>query len=860
MPLFHRFIVRPMTQEPWRTAITVIGIALGIAVVLAMRLANASAVRGFETALEAMSGKTSLEIVSPGVGIDERRLSSLDWLAEFGTASPVIEGDAGVRTEVGHEAVRVLGVDILRDRALREYRLEAAGARGALTARELLSLLLEPDAIILTHAFAARRGVGVGRAIELSMGDRARTFIVRGLLGSEGPARALDGNFAIMDIATAQVAFGRLGRIDRIDLRLLDPDRVDASEQAIAARLPPGLSVQRPSRRGAQVEKMLAAFHFNLTALSYIALVVGLFLVYNTVSVSVIARREEIGVLRALGTTRRRVLILFLGEGAALALIGCALGLGIGRALASAAVTLTSATVTTLYVAAAAIVPPLDWSQVALAFGIGLPLSLVAAAAPALEAARVTPLAAVRGSVLAERARPPSLTATPAIAAAVLIGLAAVLSQQGPVRGLPLFGLGAAIALVFGGAFLVPGALGLLAVLAARPLTKMFAIAGRLAHANLAGSLSRLSVSVAALSLSLSMMVAVAVMIGSFRETVMYWVGQTLQADLYISPARRSGSSRDAAIAPEVERRVRAHPQVAAVDRFRSINVPYGEALVGVASGEFAVLLSHGSLLFKGPADGRAALAQGIGRDAVVISEAFALKYRLSAGDRLTLPTPAGPAGFDVLAVYYDYSSERGFAVMDRTTFVRHFGDARPASLTVYLREGAEPDRVRAELLAATPDEHRLFVHTNASLRREVLRIFDSTFAITYALEAIAIFVAILGVAGTLLTLVLERRRELSMLRLVGASRRQVRAVVMIEAGLLGVVCQCLGLLVGLGLSLILIYVINVQSFGWTIQFHLPVGFLVQSSLLVLTATILSGLYPARIAGRLATIDRVVEE
>jgi putative ABC transport system permease protein len=669
------------------------------------------------------------------------------------------------------------------------------------------------------------------------MGERVRTFAIRALLAHTGPARALDGNFAIMDIAAAQVALGRLGFLDRLDVRLNDGGRIDALEREIADRLPAGLSVQRPARRGAQVEKMLAAFHFNLTALSYIALIVGLFLVYNTVSVSVIARREEIGVLRALGTTRRRVLTLFLGEAAMLATAGCAIGLAIGRGLAFAAVDLTKTAVSTLYVAAAAIVPPLSWADAALAFGVGVPLSLAAAAAPALEASRVSPLAAVRGSARAEaRGRFPWRSLG---SAALLFAAGAVLSQLEPVGGLPVFGLGAAIAIVFGGACLVPATLGLLARSLRGALTRMFAAAGRLAHANLAGSIARLSVSVAALAVSLSMMVAIAIMIGSFRETVSYWVAQTLQADLYVSPVRRSGQTRDTAIAADV---------------------PYADGTIGVAAGDFAVGFAHSSLLFKAPADGRETLRQAIGRNAVVISEPLAMRHKKAVGDRLTLPTAGGPVEFDVLSIYFDYASERGFAVMDRATFVRHFGEAPPASLTVYLRDGADAERVRRELVAAVPAEHRILVHTNASLRREVLRIFDSTFAVTYALEAIAIFVAILGVAGTLLTLVLERRRELSMLRLVGAGRRHIRTVVMIEAGVIGGVSQALGLLVGLGLSLILIYVINVQSFGWTIQFHLPVGFLVQSSMLVLAATILSGLYPARIAGRLATIDQVVEE
>jgi putative ABC transport system permease protein len=241
-------------------------------------------------------------------------------------------------------------------------------------------------------------------------------------------------------------------------------------------------------------------------------------------------------------------------------------------------------------------------------------------------------------------------------------------------------------------------------------------------------------------------------------------------------------------------------------------------------------------------------LRAAIGHDAVVASESFALKAGKHAGDTVRLQTPHGPVDFRVAAVYFDYTTDRGIVVMDRGTFARHFGEQRPTSLTVYLRPGSNPTAVRTDLMARLGERHRVFIHTNASIRDEVLRIFDSTFAITYALEAIAVFVGILGVSGTLLTLILERRRELTTLRLVGADRRQVRKMVVIEAGTIGVVSQVLGLVAGVGLALILIYVINVQSFGWTIQFYVPGLFLVQSSIALFVTTALAGLYPARLA------------
>ncbi len=848
MRLFRTFIVRRLMTERLRTASTVAGVALGVAVVVAIQLANASSVRGFETALDTMSGRTSIEIVGTGAGIDELRLPDLGWLREFGAVSPVIEGNMALLLADGRsEAMRVLGIDILRDTPIRDYRIVAdrdGDTQDAAQMPRLLELLTSPQAIVVAATFAERHGVAPGDSIRLAGGDRVSPFTIAGVLANEGPARVLDGNFVLMDIAAAQLALDRLGRIDRIDVRLRDGLDVNAALTSMADRLPPGLDAQRPARRGEQVERMLASFHTNLTALSWIALIVGLFLVYNTITVSVVARRQEIGMLRAIGVTRAQVVALFLGEAGAFGVAGAALGLGLARWLADAAVALTSSTVATLYVATASAPPAINGSHVVLAFGIGLPLSLIAAAVPAREAAGVPPTAAIRGADVIETRfglRPRFL-----LWPMGLLTLAGWLATFGPVGRVPVFGYVSSFAIVLGAALLVPVVIFTVAR-ASRPLLRrLFGVEGLLAHANLASAIPRLSISVAALAVALSMMVAVAVMIGSFRETVSYWVGQTLQADLFISPGMRAASGTEQTMSADVMAAVAAHPAVVATDSFRNTDIVYAGDRVVLGAGTFDVVATHGSLLFKSPADGIAALRGAIGRDAVVVSEAFSTKFGIRDGDTIALATPDGPRTFDVVAVYYDYATERGVVVMDRGTFARHFGDLAPTGLSAYLRPDADADAVRADILANIPDGRRVFIYTNRNLRAEVLRIFDSTFAITYALEIIAIFVAMLGVAGTLLTLVIERRRDLALLRLIGADRRQIRRMVAIEAGLIGAVSQGIALVIGLALSLVLIYVINVQSFGWTIQFHLPIVLLAQVSLAVIVATAMAGLYPAR--------------
>ncbi len=856
MRLFRLFILRHLGRERARSVSAVFGFALGIAVIVAIRMANASSLRGFESALDLISGKTSLEISAPG-GVDETRIPELSWLGDYGTVSPVVEADARVRAASGGEVVRVLGVDILRDRTLRDYRLLDFGGGRQPDSREFLELLVDPHSIILTARFAARFGLAAGQEVEITAGDRAQRFTVRGLLRDTGPAQALDGNVALMDVAAAQWVFASLGRLTRIDVRLKDGIGVEEAERRIAPRLPAGMSADRPARRGREVEKMLAAFHFNLSALSYVSLLVGLFMIYNTVSVSVAARRQEIGSLRALGASRRTVLRLFLGEAAVLAVAGCGLGLLIAPYLARGAVALTSTTVSVLYRGVVSPPPGLGPWDAVLAFSVGLPLALFSASVPALEAARVPPADSVRGADRLETRHRLRLRHLSVPALLLLAGWE--LARLGPVGGLPVFGFFSALFIVFGGAALTPLVLFLLARAGRRPLTRLLKVEGMLAHANLSGSVPRLSVSVAALSLSLSMMVAIAVMVGSFRETVIYWVGQTLRADLYLGPALH-GAGRPAALSPEVVRTAAADPAVEAVDPFRREDAPFAGGTVTLGCSDFGVLLARGGLLFKSPRDGRRAALAAAGHEGVVVSESFSLRHGYADGDWVELPAPRGRVRLRIAAVYYDYSSDRGVVLMDRSTWLRHFGDASPTGMGLYLKAGSDPAAARSRILGALGDNHRVFLNTNESLRREVLRIFDSTFAVTWALEAIAIFVAILGVSSTLLTLTYERRRDVAMLRLIGAGRRQITRMIVTEAGLLGAASQAVGVSVGLLLSLLLIYVVNVQSFGWTIQFHLPRAFLMQMTAGILAATALAGLYPARRACGFRLSDQVAEE
>jgi putative ABC transport system permease protein len=422
-----------------------------------------------------------------------------------------------------------------------------------------------------------------------------------------------------------------------------------------------------------------------------------------------------------------------------------------------------------------------------------------------------------------------------------------------------LLGYFAAFLLICASAFAMPAVAHRITSLASGALGKVLGVEAILASRSLAASLRRTSVLVGALATAIAMMTAVAVMVGSFRQTVLLWMGDQLPADLYLRPAGAVAADQHPIISPELTEKIAGLPGVAAIDRLREYEISYEGMPAGLGSIELNILRSYHTADFLSGRNTGDVLSELHGSNAVLISEPFANKHRVRAGDQITLPLGDKRASFRIADVYYDYSSERGSILMDRNVMLRYLPDPAASNLAIYVDPKASFEQVRAEIEHAAAG-HRVLMFTNRDLRAEALRVFDRTFAITYALEAIAVIVAIMGVAGALLALVIDRRRELGLLRFLGAATNQMRKLILIESGLIGLLANVAGIALGFALSLILIYVINKQSFGWTIRFHWPVAVLLGALTTVFAATVLSGLYPARVAVQLNPIEVVHDE
>lgn len=840
--LFFRFMVRPLKREPLRTALMSFAVALGVAVVVAIELAGTAAVGSFRSSLETLVGKADFEVTAVG-GVPENILAQLATLPYPIHVTPRIEDYAVV--EPSGETVPLLGLDLVAEAV--EQRDVAEWAKESET-------LNEGNSVWVPSSF----GLKPGETIRLILNDRAADYVVRGR-SPDRPGSTEGERVVVIDIALAQQALGKQGRLDRILVTV--PEHTDSAnltqwERTLRRHLPSAVSLERQGTRSHENRRMLEAFRRNLRILSYIALVVGAFLIYNTIAVSVVRRRAEIGILRALGATRNRILTLFLGEAAFFGLIGAVLGLALGRLMAAGAVRMLAATVESLYVTSRPAAIALTLDSVILALGVSLGIALISALSPAREAATVAPVEAMaRGrseyQLHVHKTRDLLLAALLAVAAAGAC-------RVPPLDGKPLFGYVAALLLIAASALAIPAVVAGLMAVSSSWLRRVFGAEAHLAARSLAASLRRTSVLVGALSTAVAMMTSVGIMVGSFRQTVMLWLDNELRADLYLRPVGPGAVDQHPTMAPEIADRLAALPGVAAVDRFRAYSISYGGLPTTLGAGESRIIARFGHLGFLS-GESQDVLARLPRGDYVIVSEPFASKHRLHAGDTIRLPLGGQARSFLVLGVYYDYGNERGFVIMDRATLLRYLPDPAPSNLAVFLDPRANPDQVRQSIDRVLAG-HRVAIFTNGALRVEAMRIFDRTFAITYALEAVAIMVAVMGVAGALLALVIDRRRELGLLRFLGGSTGQIRRLILFEAGLLGFLSNLAGLALGILLSLILVYVINKQSFGWTIQFHWPVAVLLGALSVVYLATVLAGLYPARIGMRLNPIEVIREE
>ncbi len=843
-----------MQRRPFQYVLFVLGVAIGVAMMVSIDLASGSASRAFELSTGAVTGQTTHRLVADSTGIDDAVYTRLRTELGFSPAAPVVEGYVQ-SPELGDQPLRLIGMDLFAEPPFRSYFGSTGGDNIAGEIGDLVAFLAEPNTLLLTEGLAESAGLALGDAITLDYAGQRVPFRVVGLLqpADEVNERAL-ASVLFTDIANAQTLLGLNGRLSTIDLIIND----DADLARIELFLPDGVRLETASARSNAVQQMTAAFELNLTALSLLALVVGMFLIYNTVSFSVVQRRPLFGILRCLGVTGGQLFGLIVGEAAVLGLIGSLLGVGLGVILGQGMVRLVTQTINDLYFVVNVqdvAIPPLSLLRGLI---IGVAAALLAAAVPAREAMKTAPQSTLRRSTLESSAQRllPWLVAS-------WLGLSALGTLLLWLRTSSLVVAFAGLfAVLIGFALLTPPLTAVLMHWLTPVGFRLLGVLGRMAPRDIVRSLSRTSVAIAALMVAVSVIVGVSIMIGSFRQTVTLWLNDTLQADVYLSPPRLTASEVSGTLPGDVVDTAVNFPGVAQAVTTRQIEVslPVLDRTVRLHADSGDVSQGQRQYLWQA-ADQAVIWQQFLAGEGVMITEPLYRNENMSLPPApITLDTPAGPRTLPVLAVYYDYASQLGSVHIGRALYDELWQDDSFSTMALFLQPGQSIEPVVAALQVAFNGRSDVIISSNQSLRENALVIFDRTFAITAALRLLAVVVAFIGVLSALMSLQLERAREFGVLRATGMTVRQLWQLTLLETGLMGSTAGLLAMPTGFVLAWILIYVINLRSFGWTLQMQLEPAYFVNAFLVALGAALLAGLYPALRVGQMVVATAVRSE
>jgi putative ABC transport system permease protein len=874
--IFRWHVIRHLRRHPLLAALNILSVALGVAVYLATQIANHSANRAFAATVDMVAGKAELQITAPAGSLPETVFPMAATAAGISAATPLVRGLVTLPDFPG-EYLEVLGIDVFTNGPFRTFDPVDFDAGEF----DLQHWLAGPGAIAVTEEFAARhklkRGDKIRARVNVADHELELGFILRG----EG---ALDSHFAAMDIGWAQELFSRRGKLSAIQLRLAKPAERAKAIAELREILPKDATVSAPAQRTDEVDKMLGGFELNLAAMSLLSLVVGMFLIYNTVSASVARRRREIGILRSLGVTRNEVRGLFLGEAIVLGSVGAFLGLVGGLLLARLLVGAVAETISSLYVLVNVKQMALDPWTFLIAWAIGLGSVIVSAWLPAHAAAHMDPVRALQGrssfqgaavsnrrllsSAVSNRR---SLEESGGLESAppwclrsglFSIFLAGTFSFLALSTGPPWLGFAAAFFVLAGFSFLVPWSTTHLSAGAGRFFRAMRRYRGKasveaeLGAANLSRALLRNSITIAALAAAVAMTVGVSVMVFSFRQTVATWINHTLIADLFFAPASNEIVGPSSFFPPTTVQFLATHPAVEAIDTFREMNLPMGKDTAAVAVVRGSERRRFQFIRGNGPEIMRRFQTE----PCVLVSESFARRHRRADGESIDLTTPEGVRKFPIAGIFYDYSRDQGIVYMSAQTFVQFWHDDRVNSVAVYLKNTGSEKALTDDFRKQFNGDGQFVIYSNRSLRTRVFEIFDQTFAVTYVLRTIAIIVAITGIFLSLTILIAERSRELAIVRAIGGSAAQIRKLLLWETAMLGVLAAVIGLASGLCLSLVLTGVINRAFFGWTIQLAFPWRSLALTPFWIFAATVIAGILPAWRASRLVLTESLRSE
>jgi putative ABC transport system permease protein len=843
-----------MREHRLRTTLTVLGVALGVAVLVAVVTANHSIIAGTKATLDDLGGKADLQISAGASGFDESLLDVVKQVDGVYKLTPLNQQIVNVRTSSGQrERLLLLGIDLLgqEDSYFRGY----ASPELTEIRHDPLPFLNSTNNLIVSRKFAQRIGAKLHDKLRVGTASGVHEFEIWGFIDNIGVGRAFGGAIAVMYYPAMQEAFGFGRNIDRIDVAVRADRDVKQVQAALQRRLGAGFSVDRPGLRGDRLAKMMNALRAGLSVASFTALIAGVFLVFNTCAIGVVQRKRELGIMRALGITRWELVRLLTLEGALLGAAGSIIGVALGVFLSFVMLRVTGKVVNEMYVQQAVNRVELDPGLAAVAFALGIVCSAAAARFATHRASGVRPVEALSQAVV-----PTMLAPSQGLSRADLVCIGLTLLAIGlffapPIGTLPIGSVAAGIVLVFAAQALLPRLIQWSHSVLSWIGRKRFSATSLLAINNIPRDLGRSSSMASGLMLGVSLTVSVATFVTSFVSSLNTWSGQILPGDLFVTSGNAiSGlSSRNMPLQASLGAELAAIPGVAQVRRIRVIDGTYHDGPIKISSSEFALVRGKTELtMLEGD---REQANDEVEHGAVLVSESFAHLHGVHRSDAIELATAQGTRSFRVAGVVIDYTSETGSVLLDRSTFVKFWRDDRVDTFELMIAPAATADSVRARINDQLGEQYDLFVLTNAEFRGMALKAASQIHELLWALEIITLLTAALGLTTTVLANVMDRVREIGMLRALGMLRSQVGAMIMLETIVVGTIGTLVGVVLGSSVGFLVVTRLTSVLIGWHLPYSMPLVSILQLAIVTLMIAAAAGLFPARRAAALVVRD-----
>ena len=847
--LLKILILRNIKEEKFLTFLSILGIALGVGLFTGVKVASDRAISSFESDIKGINPYANFEILdTSGIDFDEQiyrevrvlEENSFPVLKTFGYI-PAFKDTIDINGIYTVKAIQFLRLS--QNNSLSLPLGKSGKGRFLYTSYDFEKFFRETDGILVTKKFADKHSLKKGDRLKAQVYDREYILNIVDILDSA----SLLTNIAIMDLGNFQEYFAKTGYFSRIDLTT---DERTAAE--IKKILHPNLVIEKKEEIFKNQKALIASFRHNLEFVSLIAILVGIFLLYNTVFISVVKRRTEIGILMGLGADKKTVVLLFTIQGLVLGLVGSLLGIVFGQLTAYFSVVAVEKTISTLY-STISISDYLFTKRDALtALLVGLSVSLLASAVPAFEASRIRPNETSREGSFEGRYRRYRKALSFAGILFIFSGvMASCLDYRYIPFEFPIFSYIGIFCIIAGFTLISPFYLRILLRILKRPLEWMFGAIGKITLGDMKGNIYRFSVALMSVAVSSALLIAFLTLIFSLRESLAGWINKNVVADVYIKPASCKANYCFYPISSQVIETVRSLPEVEGVDKFRGMQLDlFGKKVITA----FADIGVKRNFLSRKYLDKKyeQILKEMEGSEPVAgISEYLSVKYGLERGDMIDLKSPGGIVKFRINDIFSSYATTSGFIYIDRKWLKKYWGLDDATQMSIYVKKDVDVDHFIRKLQEKLLPEYSLEIMNNRELRNKIMDIFNKSFAITYAIEFISIIVSLIGVINTLLALVFERKREISIIRYLGGSWEQIRRTLILSAGIIGTAGILLGTLLGSLMSVILIYAVNKISFGWEIHFRVPFFYLSLVTGSLFLTTLFAGYLPSKVAKKI---------